>query len=62
VNFRHFVGARGGAETSFPHHNARFDIDERSLDVGYQMMVGLGLGNDVLRRLSNDGGSTDALM
>jgi amidohydrolase len=38
------VGSRGGAETAFPHHNARFDLDERSLDVGYQMMVGLGLG------------------
>jgi amidohydrolase len=37
------VGARGGPETSFPHHNARFDIDERSLDVGYRMMVALGL-------------------
>jgi amidohydrolase len=39
------VGARGAArQAPFPHHNARFDIDERSLDVGYQMMVGLGLG------------------
>jgi amidohydrolase len=37
------VGARGGESTSFPHHNARFDIDERSLDVGYAMMVALGL-------------------
>jgi amidohydrolase len=37
------VGARGGASTSFPHHNARFDIDERALEVGYRMMVGLGL-------------------
>ncbi|HEX3551373.1 MAG TPA: M20 family metallopeptidase [Candidatus Elarobacter sp.] len=37
------VGARGGLETSFPHHNARFDIDERALDVGYRMMVALGL-------------------
>jgi amidohydrolase len=37
------VGARGGEATSFPHHNARFDIDERSLEVGYQMMVALGL-------------------
>jgi amidohydrolase len=38
------VGSRGSEATAFPHHNARFDIDERSLDVGYQMMVGLGLG------------------
>jgi amidohydrolase len=37
------VGARGGPATGFPHHNARFDIDERSLDVGYRMMVALGL-------------------
>jgi amidohydrolase len=37
------VGARGGETTSFPHHNARFDIDERALDVGYRMMVALGL-------------------
>jgi amidohydrolase len=37
------VGARGGLSTSFPHHNARFDIDERALDVGYRMMVALGL-------------------
>ena len=37
------VGARGGPASSFPHHNARFDIDERALEVGYRMMVGLGL-------------------
>ena len=37
------VGARGGPETSYPHHNARFDIDERALEIGYTMMVGLGL-------------------
>ena len=39
------VGSRGGEASGYPHHNARFDIDERSLDVGYQMMVGLGLGS-----------------
>jgi amidohydrolase len=39
------VGARGGLETSFPHHNARFDIDERALDVGYRMMTALGLSS-----------------
>ena len=38
------VGARGGPDSAFPHHNARFDIDERALDVGYRMMVALGLG------------------
>jgi metal-dependent amidase/aminoacylase/carboxypeptidase family protein len=37
------VGARGRHETSYPYHNTRFDIDERALDVGYRMMVGLGL-------------------
>jgi metal-dependent amidase/aminoacylase/carboxypeptidase family protein len=37
------VGSRGGLETSFPHHNARFDVDERALDIGYRMMVALGL-------------------
>jgi amidohydrolase len=37
------VGARGGPASSFPHHNARFDIDESALGVGYRMMVALGL-------------------
>jgi amidohydrolase len=37
------VGARGGEATAFPHHNARFDIDEGSLEIGYRMMVALGL-------------------
>jgi amidohydrolase len=37
------VGARGSESTSFPHHNARFDLDERALDVGYRMMVALAL-------------------
>lgn len=37
------VGARGDERTSFPHHSARFDIDERCLDVGFRMMVALGL-------------------
>jgi amidohydrolase len=37
------VGARGGESTAHPHHNAKFDIDERSLEVGYKMMVALGL-------------------
>jgi amidohydrolase len=37
------VGSRGGDETAYPHHNARFDIDERALEVGYRMMVALGL-------------------
>ena len=37
------VGSRGGDATGVAHHNARFDIDERALDVGYRMMVALGL-------------------
>ncbi len=37
------VGARGGDETSYPHHNARFNLDERALEVGYKMMLALGL-------------------
>lgn len=37
------VGSCGGPASAYPHHNARFDIDERALDVGYRMMVGLGL-------------------
>jgi amidohydrolase len=36
------VGSRGGDATAFPHHNARFDVDERALDVGYRMMTALG--------------------
>jgi len=37
------VGSRGGDATAVAHHNARFDLDERALDVGYTMMVALGL-------------------
>jgi len=37
------LGARGGPESSVPHHNARFNIDERALRVGIDMMVGIGL-------------------
>jgi amidohydrolase len=42
------VGSRGDERTAFPHHNARFDIDERALEIGYRMMVELGLGNQLL--------------
>ncbi|HEY5348382.1 MAG TPA: M20 family metallopeptidase [Candidatus Lustribacter sp.] len=41
------VGSRGSEASAYPHHNARFDIDERALDVGYQMMLGLGLDRSV---------------
>ncbi len=37
------VGARGANVGQEPHHSARFDIDERALSVGFEMMVGLGL-------------------
>jgi amidohydrolase len=37
------VGARGKEHGLFPQHNARYDIDETALDVGFKMMVGLGL-------------------
>lgn len=36
------VGSRGDDTTGLPHHSARFDLDERALDIGYRMMVGLG--------------------
>ena len=37
------VGARGPERGLFPQHSASYDIDERALDVGFKMMVGLGL-------------------
>jgi len=37
------VGARGGPDSSHPHHSARFDIDEHALEVGYRMMLALGM-------------------
>jgi amidohydrolase len=36
------VGARG-PNANEPHHSARFDVDERALAVGFDMMVALGL-------------------
>jgi amidohydrolase len=36
------VGARGENAIE-PHHSARFDVDERALSVGFEMMVALGL-------------------
>jgi amidohydrolase len=35
------VGARGPKLGHEPQHSARYDIDERALDVGFAMMVGL---------------------
>jgi amidohydrolase len=37
------VGARGGERSAYSHHSARFDIDERALEVGYRMMTALAL-------------------
>jgi amidohydrolase len=37
------VGARGEHRGTFPQHSASYDIDERALEVGFKMMVGLGL-------------------
>jgi len=35
------LGANGGAESSWPHHHARFNIDERALETGVKMMVAI---------------------
>jgi len=37
------VGSNGGPNSAFPHHNARFDIDEAALATGVRMMVALAL-------------------
>jgi len=37
------VGARGPSAGGHPQHSAHFDIDERALEIGYEMMVALGL-------------------
>lgn len=37
------VGVRGPERGVEPQHSARYDIDERALDVGYRMMLGLAL-------------------
>lgn len=37
------VGARGETLGVHPQHSASYDIDERALEVGFAMMVGLGL-------------------
>lgn len=39
------LGALGGPQSSIPHHNARFDIDERALRHGIDMMVALALSS-----------------
>ena len=37
------VGARGSEKGIEPQHSARYDIDERALQVGFDMMAGLAL-------------------
>ncbi|HZO95583.1 MAG TPA: amidohydrolase [Candidatus Baltobacteraceae bacterium] len=37
------VGSNGGPDSAFPHHHARFDIDEAALATGVRMMVALAL-------------------
>jgi amidohydrolase len=37
------VGSNGGENSAFPHHHARFDIDESALATGVRMMTALAL-------------------
>jgi amidohydrolase len=37
------VGARGPEKGIEPQHSARYDIDERALEIGFKMMVGIAL-------------------
>ncbi len=37
------LGSRGGPDSAFPHHHARFDIDESALATGVRMMIALAL-------------------
>ena len=37
------IGARGREVGVEPQHSARYDIDERALDVGFLMMTGIAL-------------------
>jgi amidohydrolase len=37
------IGCNGGPSTAFPHHHAKFDIDERALATGVRMMTALAL-------------------
>ena len=34
-----FVGTRSGDDTAWPHHNPRFDIDERGLEVAVSLLA-----------------------
>ncbi len=37
------IGSNGGPASAFPHHHARFDIDEAALETGVRMMTALAL-------------------
>jgi amidohydrolase len=37
------IGCNGGPESAYPHHHAKFDIDERALATGVRMMTALAL-------------------
>jgi amidohydrolase len=37
------LGSSGGAETSFPHHHGKFDVDEAAFESGIRMMLALAL-------------------
>jgi amidohydrolase len=37
------IGCNGGPASAFPHHHAKFDIDERALTTGVRMMTALAL-------------------
>lgn len=37
------VGCNGGPASAFPHHHARFDIDERALETGVRMALAIAL-------------------
>jgi amidohydrolase len=37
------IGSNGGENSAFPHHHARFDIDETALATGVRMMTALAL-------------------
>jgi len=37
------IGSNGGPDSAWPHHHARFDIDESALQTGVRMLVALAL-------------------
>jgi amidohydrolase len=37
------IGSNGGPDSAWPHHHARFDIDESALQTGVRMMIALAL-------------------